>query len=121
MPLFTELQKRVKNKYRTVSILKLCSFVRSNMEVFISGEKCSHILKMAERYCLYEHRKKRILSKESSFINLKLTPMRLAGFITWIDEFKALLIRYEKLTHTWFDLHYLSFSVILLRKIGFKL
>lgn len=39
----------------------------------------------------------------------------------WIDGFKALLIRYEKLARTWLDLHYLSFSVILLRKIGFKL
>lgn len=39
----------------------------------------------------------------------------------WIDGFKALLIRYEKLARTWLDLHYISFSVILLRKIGFKL
>ncbi|HAS44522.1 MAG TPA: hypothetical protein DCS93_28850 [Microscillaceae bacterium] len=67
MPLFTELQKRVKNKHRTVSILKLCSFVRSNMEAFISGKKCSHILKIAEYYCLYDHRKKRINAIEQIF------------------------------------------------------
>ena len=67
MPLFIVLQKRVKNKNNTVSILKLCSFIRSNMEALISGKKCSHILKVAERYCLYEHRKKRINAIERIF------------------------------------------------------
>jgi len=67
MPLFTELQKRVKNKYRTVSILKLCSFVRSNM---------------AEHYCLYDHRKKQINAIEQFFfINLRLTRMRFIGTV----------------------------------------
>ncbi|HAS45082.1 MAG TPA: hypothetical protein DCS93_31660 [Microscillaceae bacterium] len=67
MPLSIVLQKRVKNKNNIVSILKLCSFIRSNMEVLISGKKCSHILKVAERYCLYEHRKKRINAIERIF------------------------------------------------------
>jgi len=39
----------------------------------------------------------------------------------WIDSFKALIIRYEKLTQTWLSMHYLVFAVILLRKIGYKL
>ena len=77
MPLFAELQKRVKNKHRTMSILKLCYFVRSNMEAFSSCEKCSHILKIAEYYCLYDHRKKRVNAIEQTFfIILRLTRMR---------------------------------------------
>ena len=33
----------------------------------------------------------------------------------WIDAFKALLIRFETLSITWLGLHYLAFSLILLR------
>ena len=33
----------------------------------------------------------------------------------WIDAFKALLIRFETKAHTWTSLHYLAFSLILIR------
>lgn len=33
----------------------------------------------------------------------------------WIDAFKALLVRFETKSHTWMGLHYLAFSIILLR------
>jgi len=39
----------------------------------------------------------------------------------WLDGFKALIMRYEKLAQSWLSMHYLAFSVILLRKIGYKL
>jgi len=35
----------------------------------------------------------------------------------WLDSFKALLIRFEKLNITWINLHYLAFSILFLRKI----
>jgi len=35
----------------------------------------------------------------------------------WLDSFKALLIRFEKLNITWINLHYIAFSILLLRKI----
>jgi transposase len=35
----------------------------------------------------------------------------------WLDAFKALLVRYEVLARNWSSLHYLAFSMILLRKI----
>lgn len=35
----------------------------------------------------------------------------------WLDSFKALLIRFEKLNITWTNLHYLAFSILFLRKI----
>lgn len=37
----------------------------------------------------------------------------------WIDAFKALLVRFETTTRNWQSLHYLAFSLILLRKINF--
>lgn len=33
----------------------------------------------------------------------------------WIDAFKALLVRFETKAHTWLSLHYLAFSLILIR------
>lgn len=39
----------------------------------------------------------------------------------WLDGFKGLLVRYEVKARNWLSLHYLAFSVILLRKAGFKL
>jgi transposase len=33
----------------------------------------------------------------------------------WIDAFKALLVRFETKTQTWMSLHYLAFSLILIR------
>ena len=33
----------------------------------------------------------------------------------WIDAFKALLVRFETKAHTWTSLHYLAFSLILIR------
>lgn len=33
----------------------------------------------------------------------------------WMDAFKALLIRFETKTQTWMSLHYLAFSLILIR------
>ena len=33
----------------------------------------------------------------------------------WIDAFKALLVRFETKSHTWMGLHYLAFSLILIR------
>ena len=39
----------------------------------------------------------------------------------WIDGFKGLLVRYEVKAMNWLSLHYLAFSIILLRKAGFKL
>lgn len=39
----------------------------------------------------------------------------------WIDGFKTLVVRYEKLADTWMAMHYLAFSIIFLRKIGYKL
>ncbi|MFN3590453.1 MAG: IS5 family transposase [Spirosomataceae bacterium] len=38
----------------------------------------------------------------------------------WIDGFKALLIRFEFLVQNWICLHFMAFSVILLRKISTK-
>ncbi len=38
----------------------------------------------------------------------------------WIDGFKALIIRYEKLADVWLNSHYIAFSIIILRKIGYK-
>ena len=35
----------------------------------------------------------------------------------WIDGFKNLIIRYETNAKHWLDLHYLAFSIILLRKV----
>jgi len=35
----------------------------------------------------------------------------------WLDSFKALLVRFEKTNKTWMSLHYLTFSILLLRKI----
>lgn len=39
----------------------------------------------------------------------------------WIDGFKGLLVRYEVKAINWLSLHYLAFSIILLRKAGLKL
>ncbi len=39
----------------------------------------------------------------------------------WIDGFKALLIRFEFLAQNWICLHFMAFSVILLRKINKKI
>jgi len=36
----------------------------------------------------------------------------------WIDGFKNLIIRYETKAINWLGLHYLAFSIILLRKVG---
>jgi transposase len=36
----------------------------------------------------------------------------------WLDGFKALLVRYEFLPRNWSSLHYLAFSLILLRKVN---
>lgn len=33
----------------------------------------------------------------------------------WLDAFKALLVRFETKTHTWMGLHFLAFSLILMR------
>lgn len=33
----------------------------------------------------------------------------------WIDTFKALLIRFEAKSQTWMSLHYLAFSLIIIR------
>lgn len=33
----------------------------------------------------------------------------------WIDAFKALLVRFETKSHTWMSLHYLAFSLIIIR------
>jgi hypothetical protein len=38
----------------------------------------------------------------------------------WMDGFKALLIRFEFSVKNWMSLHFLAFSVILLRKITLK-
>ena len=38
----------------------------------------------------------------------------------WIDSFKALLIRFEFLVQNWISLHFMAFSVILLRKVAKK-
>lgn len=35
----------------------------------------------------------------------------------WIDAFKSLLVRFETTTRNWISLHYLAFSIILLRKV----
>ena len=35
----------------------------------------------------------------------------------WLDGFKALIIRYEVLAVTWLSLHFLAFSIILLRNV----
>ena len=35
----------------------------------------------------------------------------------WIDAFKSLLVRFETTTRNWMSLHYIAFSIILLRKI----
>ena len=35
----------------------------------------------------------------------------------WIDAYKALLVRFETTSRNWLSLHYLAFSIILLRKI----
>jgi len=77
MPLFTELQKRVKNKHRTVSILKLCSFVRSNMEAFISGENAPIFSRWLNTiaYMIIEKNGSMPLNK-SFFIILRLTRMQ---------------------------------------------
>ena len=39
----------------------------------------------------------------------------------WLDGFKGLLVRYEVKAINWLSLHYLAFSIIILRKKGFKL
>ncbi len=39
----------------------------------------------------------------------------------WLDGFKALLIRFEFLVQNWMCLHFMAFSVILLRKINKKI
>ena len=36
----------------------------------------------------------------------------------WLDSYKALLVRFEKLTRNWRALHYMAFSVLFLRKIA---
>ncbi len=33
----------------------------------------------------------------------------------WLDAFKALLVRFETKAQTWMGLHYLAFSLILIR------
>ena len=38
----------------------------------------------------------------------------------WLDGFKGLLVRYETNAKHWLGQHYMAFSVILLRKAGFK-
>ena len=35
----------------------------------------------------------------------------------WIDAFKAILVRFEVLKHNFKSLHYLAFSLILLRRV----
>jgi len=39
----------------------------------------------------------------------------------WIDGFKAILIRFEFLVQNWMSLHFMTFSVIFLRKINKKI
>ncbi len=39
----------------------------------------------------------------------------------WIDGFKALLVRFEFLVQNWICLHFMAFSVILLRKVAKKI
>lgn len=39
----------------------------------------------------------------------------------WIDGFKALLVRFEFSVRNWMALHFIAFSVILLRKISKKI
>lgn len=36
----------------------------------------------------------------------------------WLDSYKALLVRFEKLTRNWKALHFMAFSVLFLRKIA---
>jgi hypothetical protein len=40
---------------------------------------------------------------------------------SWIDGFKALLIRFEFSVKNWMSLHFMAFSVIFLRKINKKI
>ncbi|SIQ17980.1 hypothetical protein SAMN05880574_10738 [Chryseobacterium sp. RU37D] len=35
----------------------------------------------------------------------------------WLDSFKVLLVRFETLSITWRNLHYLAFSILFLKKI----
>jgi len=39
---------------------------------------------------------------------------------TWLDSFKTLLIRFETKAQHWLALHFLAFSVQLIRKINKK-
>lgn len=40
---------------------------------------------------------------------------------SWIDGFKALLVRFEFTVKNWMSLHFIAFSVIFLRKINKKI
>ncbi|MEA5403313.1 hypothetical protein VB776_10330 [Arcicella sp. DC2W] len=39
----------------------------------------------------------------------------------WLDGFKALLVRFEFLVQNWISLHFMAFSIILIRKISKKI
>ncbi|WP_196888577.1 transposase, partial [Aureivirga sp. CE67] len=38
---------------------------------------------------------------------------------SWLDAFKAIIIRYEKLEKNWTSLHYIAFIIILFNKVYF--
>ncbi len=67
------------------------------------------------------NKRNRKIADNESFVDEELYGNRykIERTNAWIDSYKCLLVRYEKLALNWTSFHYLAFIIILLRKVYF--